>query len=77
MSKAKKEPVTAEEFDVYFEDHDVSKLLDKSTRMIHIDFPKQVLRQLDLKAKALGLSRQALVKFWVAEKLGILRPRSS
>ncbi|MBI4365726.1 MAG: CopG family transcriptional regulator [Deltaproteobacteria bacterium] len=68
-----KKPKTAEAFDRYFEGHDIADLLDTDTKRVNIDFPAAVLRRLDLKAQQLGLTRQALVKYWIAERLDIVR----
>ena len=76
MSKPSKEPRTSEEFDRYFEDHDIATLLDTKTKRVNIDFPTPVLRRLDLKATQLGLTRQALVKYWIAERLELV-PKES
>ena len=73
MKTRSKSPKTAEEFDKYFEGHDVADLLDTTTKRVNIDFPASVLRRLDLKANQLGLTRQALVKYWIAEKLDLTR----
>ncbi|HLG19964.1 MAG TPA: CopG family transcriptional regulator [Bdellovibrionota bacterium] len=75
MKKALRKPRTAEEFDAYFEGHDIAPLLDTRTRRVNIDFPASVLSRLDLKARQLGLTRQALVKYWIAERLElVLKP---
>lgn len=71
MKKISKKPRTPEEFDAYFEDHDIADLLDTRTKRINIDFPAPILRRLDLKAHELGLTRQALLKYWVAERLDL------
>lgn len=76
MRKASREPRNAEEFDRYFEDHDIVDLLDTRTKRVNIDFPAPVLRRLDLKAQQLGLTRQALLKYWVAERLELLSKAS-
>lgn len=72
MRKVSRKPRTAEEFDAYFEDNDVADLLDVGTKRVNIDIPTPVLRRLDLKAHELGLTRQALVKYWIAERLELL-----
>jgi predicted DNA binding CopG/RHH family protein len=76
MKKVLKKPRTAEEFDEYFEEHDIADLLDTSTKRINIDFPASVLRRLDMKASQLGLTRQALLKYWVAERLDLVSKAS-
>ncbi len=67
-----KQPSNVNEFDEYFEDHDIADLLDTKNRRINVDMPATFLFQLDQKAKALGVSRQSLVKLWLAEKLNIV-----
>ncbi len=76
MKKVSSKPKTAEEFDSYFEKHDIAELLDTKTRRVNIDFPASVLQRLDLKARQLGLTRQALVKYWIAERLQLI-PKAS
>ena len=75
MKKMLKKPATAEEFDDYFEDHDIAHLLDTKTKRVNIDFPATIVRRLDLKAEQLGLTRQALVKYWIAERLELVDGR--
>ena len=72
MKKASTKPRTAEEFDSYFEEPDIPELLDTQTRRVNIDFPASVWQRLDLKARQLGLTRQALVKYWIAERLRLV-----
>jgi hypothetical protein len=68
----------AQEFDEKFEagedltsDLDFSKArrVNQESRRVNIDFPSWVVDGLDKQAKRLGISRQALVKVWIAEKL--------
>lgn len=72
MKKASTKPRTAEEFDSHFEEHDISELLDTKAKRVNIDFPPSVLQRLDMKARQLGLTRQALVKYWIAERLHLV-----
>ena len=67
----------AKDFDEAF-DHgeDVTKYLNKSKarrvneelRRVNIDFPAWVISSLDKEARRLGITRQSLVKMWIAEK---------
>lgn len=68
----------AQEFDTKFEagedltdDLDFSKArrVNQQNRRVNIDFPAWVVEGLDKQAKRLGITRQALVKVWIAEKL--------
>ena len=72
MKKILTKPKNAKEFDQYFEDNDIADLLETKPKRINIDFPSAFLFKLDNKAKSLGVSRQSLVKIWLAEKLGIV-----
>lgn len=69
MKKQSAKPKNAKEFDAYFEGNDIADLLDTDTKRVNIDFPAAVLKRLDLKAQQLGMTRQALVKYWIAERL--------
>lgn len=73
MKKRTPKPKSASEFDAYFETNDIADLLDTTTKRVNIDFPAAVLRRLDLKAQQLGLTRQALVKYWIAERLELIK----
>jgi len=68
----------AKDFDKKFESgEDLTKQLDFSkarrvnqeSKRVNIDFPVWVVGQLDKQSKRLGITRQALVKVWIAEKL--------
>lgn len=70
--------ITAEELDKKFDDgEDITEYMDLSTarrpnkklKRVNIDFPEWVVASLDLEATRLGISRQALVKMWIAEKI--------
>ena len=73
MKKASSKLKTAKEFDAYFEEHDITDLLDTATKRVNIDFPTPILRRLDLKAQQLGLTRQSLLKYWIAERLNLVQ----
>ena len=75
MKKVIKKPKNASQFDSYFDDNDIADLLDTKTKRVNIDFPPPVLRRVDLKAKELGLTRQALIKYWIAERLNLIPER--
>jgi hypothetical protein len=70
--------MTAREFDQAFDaGEDVSDRVDwsKATRpnlapkRVNVDFPAWVVAGLDREAKRLGVTRQALIKMWIAERL--------
>ena len=68
----------AREFDHAFDaGEDVDSLVDWSkarrpnveTRRVNVDFPAWVVDSLDREARRLGITRQALIKTWIAERL--------
>ena len=68
----------ATEFDKKFDaGEDVSDAIDWSQasrrndepRRVNVDFPAWVVAGLDKQARHLGVTRQSLIKLWIAEKL--------
>jgi hypothetical protein len=68
----------AKDFDKKFEsgedltnDLDFSKArrVNQESKRVNIDFPAWVVEDLDKYSKRLGITRQALVKVWIVEKL--------
>ena len=71
--------MTAEEFDAAFDaGEDISAMIDWSSvrklkqdpRHVNVAFPAWMVQGLDREATRLGVTRQSLIKFWIAEKLG-------
>jgi hypothetical protein len=62
---------------MFDEGKDISKYLDISRakklgqeqRRVNVDFPVWMIRSLDKEAKRLGVSRQSIIKIWLAERL--------
>jgi hypothetical protein len=50
---------------------DISKvrMINEEPKRINIDFPAWMVRSLDKEAKHIGVSRQAVIKMWLAERL--------
>ena len=78
MKKSSAAKITAEEFDRRFDDgEDVSEFFDWSKarrpglelKRVNVDFPSWVVDGLDREARRLGVTRQSLIKMWIAEKL--------
>lgn len=68
----------AEEFDARFDrGEDVTSALDLAQarrpgheqRRVNVDFPVWMIESLDREARRLGITRQALIKVWIAERL--------
>lgn len=75
------ERITAEELDRRFDDdEDVSTYFDWSKarqpnlakRRVNLDFPKWMVESLDRQAQKRGVTRQALIKMWLADRLEAL-----
>lgn len=70
--------ISAAEFDRMFDDgEDISAYVDWSKarrpglepKRVNVDFPTWMVEGLDREAKRLGVTRQALIKLWIAERL--------
>ncbi len=68
----------AKQFDEKFEsgenlteelDFSKARRVNQEPKRVNIDFPAWVVKDLDKHSKRLGITRQALVKIWIAEKL--------
>ncbi len=74
----KKKYMKAEEFDKKFDNNeDVLAYLDLKkarrpgleVKRVNVDFPKWMIESLDKEAKRLGVTRQSIIKIWIAERL--------
>lgn len=45
------------------------KMINEESRRVNIDFPAWMIDSLDKEAKHIGVSRQAVIKMWLAERL--------
>lgn len=70
----------AETFDSQFDEGaDITASLDLSkakrtllnTRRVNVDFPAWMIDSLDREAEKLGVTRQSIIKVWLAERLEI------
>ncbi len=46
-----------------------AKLANDRTKRVNVDFPSWVVDGLDKQARHLGVTRQSLIKMWIAERL--------
>jgi hypothetical protein len=51
------------------------KMLNEEPKRVNIDFPAWMVNSLDKEARHMGVSRQAVIKMWLAEKLQSLNPQ--
>jgi hypothetical protein len=67
-----------DEFDKKFDDgEDILEYLNHSksirpgriSKRVNVDFPVWMINLLDKESKRLGITRQSIIKFWIAEKL--------
>ncbi len=76
--------ITAKEFDEKFDKgEDIAEYLDFSTairlkdvkklktetKKVNVDFPEWIIESLDKEAKKIGVTRQSIIKVWIAERL--------
>ena len=68
----------ANEFDAAFDEgKDVSDYLDvkktarpnQNQKRVNVDFPQWIIDSLDKEARRLGVTRQSIIKVWIAEHL--------
>lgn len=78
--KRRTKTVTAESLDRTFDaGRDVTAALDLSRarrpgrqqRRVNVDFPVWMIESLDAEAGRLGVTRQSVIKVWIAERLGL------
>jgi len=71
-------PISAEEFDRRFDDgEDMGDYVDWSavkrpgqdTKRVNVDIPQWMVSRLDAEAKRRGVTRQALIEMWLADRL--------
>ena len=74
--------IPAEELDRRFDDgEDILQCFDLATarrpgletRRVNVDFPDWMVHSLDVQAKKRGVTRQALIKMWLADRLETVR----
>jgi hypothetical protein len=70
--------ISTAELDRRFDEgEDITEYLDLSTarrpgleaKRVNVDFPSWMVSGLDREARRLGVTRQSLIKMWIAEKL--------
>ena len=79
----KKKSIKAADFDRKFDaGEDISTYLDLKRakrpgleqKRVNVDFPLWMIESLDKEARRLGVTRQSVIKIWIAEKLKELSP---
>lgn len=72
--KKKVKKINAQEFDSLFDEgKDITPYLDfKNAVVVHrvnVDFPSWMIKRLDREAEKLNVSRQAIIKMWIHDRL--------
>lgn len=82
--RTKPKTIAAEEFDARFDrGEDVTPYLDFDkmvvvrVRRVNVDFPEWMIKRLDHEATKLNVSRQAVIKMWLSERMRQDRPKAS
>jgi hypothetical protein len=74
----KKNTIKTEDFDQKFDNgEDISQYLDLSKsirpgqeqKRVNVDFPVWMIQLLDKEAKKVGVTRQSIIKIWLADRL--------
>ncbi len=74
----KQSPMTAQEFEQRFDEgEDITPFIEMSSirrpgmepRRVNVDFPEWMIEKLDWQSRLIGVSRQALVKLWISERI--------
>ena len=65
-----------EEILEYFDTSKI-KMINEEPKRVNIDFPSWMVKSLDKEAKHIGVSRQAVIKMWLAERLKSLNSNTS
>jgi hypothetical protein len=76
MKRKKVKPITAEEFDRLFDEgKDITPYIDFKNAVfvnpsrVNVDFPNWMIKRLDREATKLNVSRQAIIKMWIHDRL--------
>lgn len=82
---AKRKPITAEELDALHDSGaDLSPYIDyehatspgRAIQRVNVDFPVDLLREIDLEAARIGVARQAYIKLRIADAVSAARERA-
>ena len=76
MRTLKNKTMKAADFDEAFENGDVVEHLNQKSVKVHypvqrisIDFPRNIIEEIDVEAAKIGVARTSLIKVWVAQQL--------
>ena len=74
MEKKRVKPISADEFDHKFDNNeDIFDYVDFKKAVVvnrvNVDFPQWMIKRLDREATKLNVSRQAIIKMWIHDRL--------
>jgi len=87
MKKAKRKDkkLTAQQLDaIHDAGVDMSPYLDSATsrrpgleiQRVNVDFPRWMIAQMDREAERLGITRQSVIKFWIADRIAAMAKKA-
>jgi hypothetical protein len=71
--------ISAAEFDARFDagedmgaylETESARRVNGGSRRVNVDFPQWMVARLDAESARLGVTRQSLIRMWIAERLG-------
>jgi hypothetical protein len=79
-SKKTKKTISGAEFDAMFDrGEDITPYVDFTKAVVvhrvNVDFPVWMIKRLDQEAMKLNISRQAVIKMWLADRMKASRPK--
>jgi len=79
MKASELDKIFDENQDDILEYFDTSKIrmINEEPKRVNIDFPSWMVQSLDREAKHIGVSRQAVIKMWLSEKLQGLNSKTA
>jgi len=79
MKASELDKIFDENQDDILEYFDTSKIrmINEEPKRVNIDFPSWMVQSLDREAKHIGVSRQAVIKMWLSEKLQDLNSKTA
>jgi hypothetical protein len=74
--------ISAKEFDAKFDrGEDITPYLDFDSmvvvRRVNVDFPDWMIKRLDQEAQKLNISRQAVIKMWLSDRMQAYTPKKA
>lgn len=76
MKTSNTKHITAADFDLAFNQEDILDHLEvksvktrQPVQRISIDFPKNMLEEVDVEAAKIGVTRTSLIKMWISQQL--------